>query len=91
MSAPCCYCGNECPDRMLEFEHRPDCAFETNLWPVIDQDLASGHGFGCLRCDHQFALGEYYTTVEYTDDEDHTHDGTVEVVCLSCAFASVTA
>lgn len=85
MSAPCLYCGNPCFDRDLEMEHRIDCASETNLWPVLDQDLANGHGFGCLRCDHEFARGECYTTVGYIDDEGHTDDGTVEVLCLSCA------
>ena len=84
MANPCVYCGAPCSDRDLEMEHRPDCASVTNLWPVIDQDVRP-HGFGCLRCGHQFARGEFYTTIPYTDDDGHTHDGTSEVLCLSCA------
>ncbi len=84
MARPCVYCGEPCIDATEEMEHREDCASVTNLWPVIDQDLRP-HGFGCLRCGHQFARGEFYTTVQHTDDEGHTHDGTSEVLCLSCA------
>jgi len=90
MAKPCAYCGNECHDRDIEMEHKNDCASVTNLWPVLDQDMRP-HGFGCLRCDVQFALGDVYTTVPYTDDEGHTHDGTSEVLCLSCAAAAVLA
>jgi len=71
-------------------EHKNDCASVTNLWPVLDRDVRP-HGFGCLRCGHQFTRGECYTTVAYTDDEGHTHDGTSEVLCLSCAAAVVLA
>ena len=90
MANPCVYCGNECHDRDLEMEHRADCASVTNLWPVLDRALRP-HGIGCLRCDHTFSIGEFYTRSPYTDEEGHTHDGGFEVLCLSCAAAVVLA
>jgi len=88
VSRPCLHCGNERFDRDLEMEHRPECPSITNLWPVLDQDLADTGGFGCLHCDHQFARGEFYTHAPFTDEEGHTHDGIYVIVCLSCALAS---
>jgi len=90
MPAPCIHCAAPWPDRVLDIDHRSDCPFTTNLWPVLPQDIAP-HGFGCLRCSAEFVVGDRYTRLPHNDDDGHTHDDIVEIVCLSCAAAEVCA
>ncbi len=81
---PCIYCGAPWPDPMFEIEHLSDCASNTNLFPVLDQDLEP-HGFCCLRCSEPFEVGEFYMQTPFEDESGHTHDEIVEIVCLSCS------
>ncbi len=81
---PCIYCGAPWPDPVLDIEHRPDCPFNTYLFPVLAQDIEP-HGFCCFRCGESFKVGEFFTHIPYEDESGHTHDEIVEVVCLSCA------
>ncbi len=81
---PCVYCGAPWPDPVLEIEHRQDCSFNTNLFPVLDTDIEP-HGFCCLRCSKPFEVGEFFTHIPFEDTSGHTHDEINEVACLSCA------
>jgi hypothetical protein len=69
---------------MLELEHFPECASETNMFPVLKQDIEP-HGFCCLRCGEPFELGEFFTYIPFEDANGHTYEDINEVACLSCA------
>lgn len=53
---------------------------ETRL--CTEEDLAPGHGFGCVDCGHQFSPGEEYVSVllGMVGDTPST-----EVKCRSCS------
>ncbi len=85
---PCIYCGAPWPHEYADIDHRPECPFVTNLWPILRQDVEP-HGFGCCGCQTMFSVGDVYVQVPHTGDDGHTDDGIVEILCLSCAFAAV--
>jgi len=72
--SPCVYCEAPGPD----FDHRSECPSRTNLWPVLQRDVAAE--MVCCHCDTPFALGDHYT-------ERVIEQGSVPVVdtvCLPC-------
>ena len=79
---PCVYCRAAWPDPDVDLVHLPSCPSLTNLYPVTERDLRP-HGFACTECDHQFQLGESYTTLPLAGV------AIVEVVCLDCAAATL--
>lgn len=81
----CIYCGSPWPDPASGLDHHADCAYVTNLWPVLPSDIGP-HGFSCTRCPTAFAVGDHYVRVPL-DGADRIF----ECVCLSCAAAAAVA
>lgn len=49
---------------------------------VTEQDMAPGHGYGCVRCGHQFKVGEE-AVQDFTGMVEDIP--LCEVLCVSCA------
>lgn len=68
----CIHCFVECTSETPD--HLVDCPFNTNLWPVNNQDLECE--LGCINCGHDFNLDEYYIV----------SDPAGEILCIDCSI-----
>lgn len=68
----CIHCYTECDSETPE--HLADCPFNTNLWPINNEDLRCE--LGCIRCGHTFIFDEFYIVA--------VPGG--EILCIDCSI-----
>lgn len=86
----CVYCQADCWPERENQQHKPDCPFNTGIYPVLEQDRHPSGDLGlCSACSSPFALGDMY--VHISDETgipvtNPAEGSTTWIACITCGI-----